>query len=157
MCEIGKPIEIIDVEPLKLPAPLPRTENEPERQPAVVPAVPGNGDDPCREALTAAPPSLAPRPLRRGLGEGARHVRRAVRRVPRLELERQGNHFPERLALDAQGSVRSEVPSRRRPALHASCRPLIGGTKVLEIQAAPCARPNCTCGMYAGINMKHLH
>ena len=40
MCEIGKPIEIIDVEPLNHPAPLPRTKNEPERQPAVVPAAP---------------------------------------------------------------------------------------------------------------------
>ena len=40
MCEVGKPIEIIDVEPLKLPAPLQRTKNEPERQPAVVPATP---------------------------------------------------------------------------------------------------------------------
>ncbi|HWW87665.1 MAG TPA: hypothetical protein VNZ26_28900 [Vicinamibacterales bacterium] len=39
MCEIGKPIEIIEVEPLKLPAPLPRTKNEPERQPAVISAV----------------------------------------------------------------------------------------------------------------------
>lgn len=28
MCEIGKPIELIDVEPLSLPAPLPRRENE---------------------------------------------------------------------------------------------------------------------------------
>lgn len=40
MCEIGKPIKIIDVEPLSLPAPLPCTKNEPERQPAVVPAAP---------------------------------------------------------------------------------------------------------------------
>jgi hypothetical protein len=40
MCEIGKPIEITEVEPLKLPAPLPRTKNEPERVPAVIPAVP---------------------------------------------------------------------------------------------------------------------
>jgi hypothetical protein len=39
MCEIGKPIEIIDVEPLNLPAPLPRTKNEPEHEPAVIPAV----------------------------------------------------------------------------------------------------------------------
>ena len=40
MCEIGKPIEVIEVEPLKLPAPLPRTKNEPERQPAAIPAAP---------------------------------------------------------------------------------------------------------------------
>jgi len=39
MCQIGKPIEIIDVEPLNLPAPLPRTKNEPGREPAVIPAV----------------------------------------------------------------------------------------------------------------------
>jgi hypothetical protein len=40
MCEIGKPVEIIEVEPLKPPAPLPRTKNEPGREPAVIPAVP---------------------------------------------------------------------------------------------------------------------
>jgi hypothetical protein len=32
MCEIGKPLEIVDVEPLSLPAPLPRTKNERERR-----------------------------------------------------------------------------------------------------------------------------
>ena len=31
MCEIGKPIEIVNVEPLSLPAPLPCTKNERER------------------------------------------------------------------------------------------------------------------------------
>lgn len=31
MCEIGKPVEIIDVEPLKLPAPLRREENPAEQ------------------------------------------------------------------------------------------------------------------------------
>ena len=40
MCEIGEPIEIIEVETLKVPAPLQRTKNEPERQPAVVAAGP---------------------------------------------------------------------------------------------------------------------
>ena len=40
MCEIGKPIEIIDVEPLNLPATLPRKKSKPEREPAVIPAVP---------------------------------------------------------------------------------------------------------------------
>ena len=30
MSDIGEPIEIIDVEPLSLPAPLPRTKNERE-------------------------------------------------------------------------------------------------------------------------------
>ena len=29
MCEIGKPLEIIDVEPLSLSVPLPRTQHEP--------------------------------------------------------------------------------------------------------------------------------
>lgn len=37
MCEIGTPIEIIQVEPLSLPAPLPRREIEPEPEPVVVP------------------------------------------------------------------------------------------------------------------------
>lgn len=40
MCEIGKPIEIIDVEPLNTPAPLPRTKDEPQREPAVTTSVP---------------------------------------------------------------------------------------------------------------------
>ena len=40
MCEIGKPIEIIDVEPLKLPAPLQGTKNESESDTAATPAVP---------------------------------------------------------------------------------------------------------------------
>ena len=40
MCEVGKPIEIIDVEPLNRPAPLPRTKNEPECETEVIPAVP---------------------------------------------------------------------------------------------------------------------
>ena len=40
MCEVGKPIEIIDVEPLNPPAPLPRAKNESEREPAVIAAVP---------------------------------------------------------------------------------------------------------------------
>jgi len=40
MCEIGKPIEIVDVEPLKLPAPLQGTKNESERKTAAIPAVP---------------------------------------------------------------------------------------------------------------------
>jgi hypothetical protein len=33
MCEIGKPIEIIDVEPLSLPAPLRRETEQPTEQP----------------------------------------------------------------------------------------------------------------------------
>ncbi len=33
MCEIGKPIEIIDVEPLSLPAPLRKEKETPAEQP----------------------------------------------------------------------------------------------------------------------------
>ena len=36
MCEIGKPIEIIDVEPLSLPAPLRREKEAPVEQPMTV-------------------------------------------------------------------------------------------------------------------------
>lgn len=36
MCEIGKPIEIIDVEPLSLPAPLRRETEQPEEQPVTI-------------------------------------------------------------------------------------------------------------------------
>lgn len=36
MCEIGKPIEIINVEPLSLPAPLRREKEAPVKQPVTV-------------------------------------------------------------------------------------------------------------------------
>jgi hypothetical protein len=36
MCEIGKPLEIIDVEPLSLPAPLRREKEQPTEQPVTV-------------------------------------------------------------------------------------------------------------------------
>lgn len=36
MCDIGKPIEIIDAEPLNLPAPLRRETEQPAEQPATV-------------------------------------------------------------------------------------------------------------------------
>ena len=36
MCEIGKPVEIIDVEPLNLPAPLRREKEVPVEQPVTV-------------------------------------------------------------------------------------------------------------------------
>ena len=36
MCEIGKPIEIIDVEPLSLPAPLRRETEQSAEQPVTV-------------------------------------------------------------------------------------------------------------------------
>ena len=38
MCEIGKPIEIIEVEPLKLPAPLRKEKLLPTEQPVTVEA-----------------------------------------------------------------------------------------------------------------------
>jgi hypothetical protein len=36
MCEIGKPLEILNVEPLNLPAPLRREQEVPEEQPVTV-------------------------------------------------------------------------------------------------------------------------
>jgi hypothetical protein len=36
MCEIGKPLEIIDVQPLNLPAPLRREQEQPEEQPVTI-------------------------------------------------------------------------------------------------------------------------
>jgi hypothetical protein len=36
MCDIGKPIEIINVEPLSLPAPLRRGKEQPAEQPSNV-------------------------------------------------------------------------------------------------------------------------
>jgi hypothetical protein len=40
MCYIGKPVEIVIVEPLNLPAPLPGTETEPTATPAAPVLVP---------------------------------------------------------------------------------------------------------------------
>jgi len=36
MCDIGKPLEIIDVQPLNLPAPLRRETEQPAEQPATI-------------------------------------------------------------------------------------------------------------------------
>lgn len=36
MCEIGKPLEILDVQPLNLPAPLRRETEQPFEQPVTV-------------------------------------------------------------------------------------------------------------------------
>ena len=36
MCDIGKPLEIIDVEPLFMPKPLRKEEQQPEEQPLTV-------------------------------------------------------------------------------------------------------------------------
>jgi len=36
MCNIGKPLEILDVEPLVLPAPLRREKEQPAEQPVAV-------------------------------------------------------------------------------------------------------------------------
>ncbi|MGH7224950.1 MAG: hypothetical protein ACRELF_17135, partial [Gemmataceae bacterium] len=38
MCDIGKPLEIIDVEPLILPAPLRKEKEQPTEQPVTVEA-----------------------------------------------------------------------------------------------------------------------
>jgi hypothetical protein len=37
LCKIGKPVEIIDVEPLSLPAPLRREKETPVEQPVTAP------------------------------------------------------------------------------------------------------------------------
>lgn len=36
MCDIGKPVEMIDVEPLSIPAPLRKQKEAPVKQPATV-------------------------------------------------------------------------------------------------------------------------
>jgi hypothetical protein len=36
MCDIGKPIEMIDVEPLSLPKPLRREQEQPQEQPVTI-------------------------------------------------------------------------------------------------------------------------
>jgi hypothetical protein len=55
MCNIGKPLEIIDVEPLNLPAPLRRETEQPAEQPMTVEVpVSETAADPVTEALTSA-------------------------------------------------------------------------------------------------------
>jgi hypothetical protein len=36
MCEIGKPLEILDVQPLNLPVPLRREQEQPEEAPVTI-------------------------------------------------------------------------------------------------------------------------
>jgi len=54
MCEIGKPIEIIDVEPLSLPAPLRPEKETPVEQPVPV-EVPVGQEIPVSEGATVSP------------------------------------------------------------------------------------------------------
>jgi hypothetical protein len=54
MCEIGKPVEIIDVEPLSLPAPLRREKEQPAEQPVTV-EVPVAEEIPVPEGATVSP------------------------------------------------------------------------------------------------------
>jgi hypothetical protein len=49
LCDIDKPI-VVNVEPLSLPVPLPRTQNEPERELAQISAVPAT-DTPVAEKV----------------------------------------------------------------------------------------------------------
>ena len=53
MCEIGKPVEIIDVEPLALPAPLRSKQEQLEEQLATVEVL-VSVSDPTFEPVTAA-------------------------------------------------------------------------------------------------------
>lgn len=52
MCDIGKPIEIIDVEPLSLPAPVRKEQERPTQQPATVEA-PVSAETPVEPATLA--------------------------------------------------------------------------------------------------------
>jgi len=54
MCEIGKPIEIIDVEPLSLPVPLCREKEQPTEQPVTV-EIPVAGEVPVAVGATVSP------------------------------------------------------------------------------------------------------
>ena len=51
MCNIGKPLEILDVEPLSLPAPLRKEKEQPAEEPVTV-------EVPVAETETTAEPSL---------------------------------------------------------------------------------------------------
>ena len=54
MCEIGKPLEILDVEPLVLPAPLRRETEQPADQPVTV-EIPLAEEVPVAEGTTVSP------------------------------------------------------------------------------------------------------
>ena len=54
MCEIGKPLEIIDVEPLSLPAPLRRKTEQLAEQPVTV-EIPVAEQVPVAEGVTVSP------------------------------------------------------------------------------------------------------
>ena len=54
MCEIGKPLEILDVEPLVLPAPLRRETEKPAEQPVTV-EIPVAEEVPVAEGSTVSP------------------------------------------------------------------------------------------------------
>jgi len=53
MCEIGKPVEIIDVVPLALPAPLRRETDQPAEQPVTV-EIPVAEEVPVAEGATVS-------------------------------------------------------------------------------------------------------
>ena len=167
MCDIGKPIEIIDVEPLSLPAPLRREKESPAEQPVTV-EVPGLGDDrrAChchrREALTwrgRAPIAAAVCPTpgtawiwRRCPTRTSSRSRRTVRGTgqPRASRPSTGRC--------GRPSKRSK-PRATTPTTCARCKPpptRPAAKKFWEKQAHHVPDPDCTCGMYAGINMQHL-
>lgn len=50
MCEIGKPLEVIDVEPLSLPAPLRGEKEQPTEQPVTV-EIPVAEEVPVRDSV----------------------------------------------------------------------------------------------------------
>ena len=50
MCEIGKPLEIIDVQPLSFPAPLRRGTEQPAEQPVTI-EVPVETETPVESSL----------------------------------------------------------------------------------------------------------
>ena len=103
MCNIGKPIEIIDVEPLSLPAPLRRETEQPAEQPVTVEVpVSETTVEPVhrREALTwrGEPVAAArcPTPVTAWTWRRCRTRTSSRSRLPCLELDCRGRHFPER-------------------------------------------------------------
>ena len=146
MCEIGKPIEIIDSRAAVIrPAPLRReTEEQPAQRPVTV------------EVPVAVEPVTVRSTLSRSVSFAAAalpHARYGVNcarcptptssrsRLSCVELECRGRHVLQRGAVDAQRSIRSHVSPCRGHALDAS-RVLLGsGEEVLGEASPPRPRP----------------
>ena len=116
---------------------------------------PGIGRDACnrREALTwhGEPFAVASclTPIRRR--EGARHLRRAVRRVPRMELDAEGITSLNRARWTPKQAFEATVRHAEDLRVDASCFYSPEAERFWAKKEHHVPDPDCTCGMYAEI------